>query len=82
MILVSLTTKVFLFVTLVLNVPSPTGSPTHSHPISHQMEVASIGECWAMAQELTWRAESGPLRTSGGFFTASCQVQVDPAIEH
>lgn len=82
MILVSITTKVFLFVTLVLNVPSPASAPAQHHPISHQMEVETIAECWAMAKELTERAESGPLRTAGGFFTASCQVRVEPAIEH
>lgn len=82
MILVSLTTKVFLFVTIVMIVQPASGPPSHSQPISFQTEVPSASECWAMAQELTERAESGPLKTTGGFFTASCQVQVEPAIEH
>lgn len=82
MILVSLTTKIYLMITIVMTIQSASGPPTYSHPISHQMEIDSAAECWAIAQEMTERAESGPLKTSGGFFTASCQVQVEPAIEH
>lgn len=72
--LASLTTKVFLFVTLVLN-----GA---ARPITHQMEVENLGICWGMAREMAARAEEGILRIPGGAFTASCQIVVQPGVDH
>lgn len=64
---------VFLVVMLVL--------PDHI-PLQHEEPVDTLTECWTMAQQLTERAEAGPLRTSGGKFLAGCRVQTNPSLEH
>ena len=69
----SLTTIITLTLTLV---------PADHHPIRHTETVDTLEMCWAIARELTERAEEGPLRINGGIFTAACTVKVDPSVEH
>jgi len=79
----TLIVKIFLMITVVFIVPSSSGPATHSHPVSYQFEIDTIHECYSMAEEMSERAKNGELlKKSGGFFTASCQVQIQPSEEH
>lgn len=51
-------------------------------PVTNQQPVENIGVCYAMARELTARAEAGILRERGGSFAASCRVEVPAVVGH
>jgi len=61
--------------TVVLQLPD-------SKPIINGQPVENIGMCYAMARELTVRAEEGILRDRGGTFTAQCRVDVPSVVGH
>jgi len=53
-----------------------------SKPIINGQSVENIGMCYAMAREMTSRAEEGILRERGGTFTAQCSIEVPPIVGH
>lgn len=69
----AITTKVVLIITLFL--------PERA-PLMFSTPMESLADCWHEAQELTERAEEGPLRTLGGSFSAACSVRAQPSQEH
>lgn len=69
----AITTKIVLIVSLFL--------PERA-PIMFSMPMDNLADCWHEAQELTERAEEGPLRTLGGSFSAACSVRALPSQEH
>lgn len=69
----AITTKVVLIITLFL---------PEQAPIMFSAPMESLAECWQEAQELTGRAEEGPLRILGGSFSAACSVRAQPSQEH
>lgn len=69
----AITTKVLLTVTLML---------PDQPLVGHQEPMDNLAMCWAIARELTIRAEEGPLRILGGRFSAGCTVIAQPSQEH
>jgi hypothetical protein len=69
----AITTKVVLIITLFL---------PERPPLMFSAPMDNLAECWVEAQELTERAEEGPLRTAGGSFSAACSVRAQPSQEH
>lgn len=64
-------------VTLAVALTLPDG-----RPVTHSQPVENIGLCFAMAREMTARAEEGILRDRGGSFTAQCRVEVPTVVGH